>query len=229
MANTSPRRAGPKLSLNEKIKEAVADLKKTSWLERSVILFSLILFVQVSYFFLFVPGDSDIEVHLAQKRAEIASSRIPPSRTLSDEESKNEAKNVLAEIDKMEAERQKYKYDPAGKRDPFMQYGMTAKIEDDASKTPLERYDLGQLKLTAVLAGFGEPRAIVENASGKGFPVKVGTKIGRNNGTIVEIDNQKVVIRERFVNFTGDEQVKDVELRLRIKGTGNEGSQSYIQ
>ncbi len=107
-------------------------------------------------------------------------------------------------------------YDPSGKRDPFMAFDFAPKSEDEL-KTPLERYDLGQLKLTAVLEGFDQPKAIIENAAGKGFTATIGTKIGRNNGEIAEIQKDRVLILETEIDFTGVKKTKTTELRLRTK------------
>lgn len=107
-------------------------------------------------------------------------------------------------------------YDPTGKRDPFQPFDFAPKGEDQ-TKTPLERYTIGQLKLTAVLEGFDEPKAIIENSVGKGFTVGKGTKIGTNNGEIVEIQKDKVLILETEIDFTGQKKTKTIELRLRTK------------
>lgn len=107
-------------------------------------------------------------------------------------------------------------YDPTGKRDPFRAFDFSARATNDA-KSPLERYDLGQLKLTAVLLGMGEPTAIVENSVGKGFTVKKGSKIGTNNGEVVEILQDKVLILESNVDFTGQTATRTVEMKLRTK------------
>ncbi|MBN8548728.1 MAG: pilus assembly protein PilP [Deltaproteobacteria bacterium] len=107
-------------------------------------------------------------------------------------------------------------YDPSGKRDPFQPFDLTPK-GGDLEKTPLERYNIGQLKLTAVLEGFDEPKAIIENSVGKGFTVGKGTKIGTNNGEIVEIHKDKILILETEVDFTGQKKTKTIELRLRTK------------
>ncbi len=54
-------------------------------------------------------------------------------------------------------QRSDFVYDPSGKRDPFRPFDLTPKLSDaDASKTELERYTIGQLKLTAVLDSFEE-------------------------------------------------------------------------
>ncbi|MBX7143381.1 MAG: pilus assembly protein PilP [Oligoflexia bacterium] len=114
-----------------------------------------------------------------------------------------------------------YIYDPTGKRDPFRPYDIAPKQVNDASKTPLERYNLGELKLTAVLKGFDGPTAIVENAAGKGFSVKKGTKIGNNGGEVVEILPDKLLILETEIDFTGEKKTRTLELRLRTKDQDN--------
>ncbi len=116
-----------------------------------------------------------------------------------------------------ETEKVSFVYDPSGKRDPFRPFDLGLKPSDLEGKTPLERYDYGQLKLTAVLAGFDEPQAIVENSSGKGFTVKKGTKIGTAGGVVVEIERDKVLILETSVDFTGEKKTRTVELKLRTK------------
>ncbi|RIL04867.1 MAG: hypothetical protein DCC75_12220 [Proteobacteria bacterium] len=108
-------------------------------------------------------------------------------------------------------------YDPSEKRDPFIPFDLSAKLDDDPNKTPLERYELGQLRLTAVLAGLDEPTATVENAVGKGFLVKKGAKIGTNNGEVVEILQDRIKILETSVDFTGQTKTNVVELVLRTK------------
>ena len=107
-------------------------------------------------------------------------------------------------------------YDPTGKRDPFRPFDFSPK-NNNKGATPLEKYNLGQLKLTAVLEGFDEPSAIVENAAGKGFTVKKGTKIGPNGGEVIEILKDKLLILEKSVDFTGQAKTQTVELKLRTK------------
>jgi len=219
MSRSKSRRPGPQLTMKDRMREAVAELKQTSWLERSVIFLILFFFIQVTYYVFLVPGDSRLDTALTEKKTEIAAANLAmtaPKRNQSPTPVESK-KDVLERLNKIDEDRAGYKYDPSGKRDPFLPFDFSPKTEVDETKTPLERYDLGQLKLTAVLEGFDKPRAIVENAAGKGFTVIIGTKIGRNNGVVTEIAKDKVIVREHFVDFTGLEQDKDVELRLRIK------------
>ncbi len=114
------------------------------------------------------------------------------------------------------ADKKQFVYDPTGKRDPFMPFDFAPKVAGDTG-TPLERYSLGQLRLTAVLNGGDEPAAIVEDATGKGFTVRKGTKIGNNGGTVVDILPDKVLILETATDFTGEKKSNTVELKIRTK------------
>jgi type IV pilus assembly protein PilP len=123
---------------------------------------------------------------------------------------------LLASLNESPTDEQ-WVYDPTNKRDPFLPYDASVKEEGDADKTPLERFALSQLKLTAVLEGFSTPTAIVESAGGKGFTVRKGTKIGRNSGEIIEIRPDRLVILETEIDFSGEKKTRTVELTLRTK------------
>ena len=115
-----------------------------------------------------------------------------------------------------------YVYDPTGKRDPFRPFDFAPKNVNGVGHTPLERYDYGQLKLTAVLLGMGEPQAIVENQVGRGFSIKKGTRIGLNGGEVVEIVKDKISILETTVDFTGEKKNRTIEMKLRTKDQNKE-------
>lgn len=109
-------------------------------------------------------------------------------------------------------------YDPTGKRDPFRPFDFAPVTAIDESKTPLERYDVNQLKLTAVITSAdGSPAATVENQVGKGFIVKKGMKMGLNSGEVVEIKPDRIIVVETTYDFTGQKKTKNIELRLRTK------------
>lgn len=130
---------------------------------------------------------------------------------------KSEEEELLSSLDDPTA--LSYVYDPVGKRDPFEPFNLAPKADNADGKTGLERFVIGQLRLTAVLKGFDEPLAIVEDATGKGHTVTKGTKIGPNGGEIVEILPDRLLILEKLVDFTGKEQSNTIEMRLRAPGT----------
>ncbi len=110
---------------------------------------------------------------------------------------------------------EEFLYDPSSKRDPFLPFDLSPQVMDGAG-TPLEAYDLGQLRLTAVLSSSsGDTTAIVENAAGRGFTVRPGTKIGNAGGVIVKIESNHLKILESNVDFTGTETQRVVEMKLQ--------------
>jgi Tfp pilus assembly protein PilP len=116
-------------------------------------------------------------------------------------------------------------YDPQGKRDPFTPFSFAQDQGDLSKKAPLERFSVGQLKLSAVLEGFDEPRALVENSAHQGFTIQKGTKIGTNNGVVVEIQKDRVLILEEEVDFTGQKKNRTIEMKLH-KADDNKDSKS---
>jgi Tfp pilus assembly protein PilP len=211
------KRPSPKLTLKDFARQVATNFKKSSPLERTVIILLVVLVLQIFYHLVFVPGEQSLETAMTELRTEISAENLAiktnaRNKTETPEERSKNIENQLAKID---AENPDYNYDPKGRRDPFLPFDFAPNPDNLAAKTPLERYDLGQLKLTAILAGMEQPKAIVENAAGKGFTVTIGTKLGRNGGVIVSIDNEKIVVREKRFDFTGTEQSKDLELRIR--------------
>jgi len=123
---------------------------------------------------------------------------------------------AIAPVETIEPIRVAFVYDTTGKRDPFRPFDFAPKLSI-SGKTPLERYEYGQLKLTAVVLGMGEPKAVIENAVGRGYTATKGTKVGLYGGQIVDIQKDKVLILEDSVDFTGEKKNKTIELRLRTK------------
>lgn len=110
-----------------------------------------------------------------------------------------------------------FTYDPEGKRDPFEPFNFAPAEQVDMSLPPLERYALGQLKITAILAdskAAGERIAIVEDATGRGYTVRKGTKIGNRNGIVVSIEEDKINVVESIIDFTGKETKVPVVMRV---------------
>lgn len=84
-----------------------------------------------------------------------------------------------------------------------------------APQTPLERVALSQLKLTAVLRMPQGNRALVEDATGKGYVVKKGTYMGLNAGQVIRIDADRVLIEEEIQNMVGEYIINNTELKLQ--------------
>lgn len=110
-----------------------------------------------------------------------------------------------------------YSFDLFGRRDPFAPLVAKEEKKANADLSPLERYNLGDFKLTAVLrGGFGD-NAMVEAPDGKGYVVHVGTVIGLNKGVVKEITDNKLIVEEISKNFSGGSERKEIVIELQKK------------
>jgi type IV pilus assembly protein PilP len=113
----------------------------------------------------------------------------------------------------------RYVYDQSGRRDPFEPLTTVKKpiAQQDAPLTPLEKFDLGQLRLIGVIIGMGEPRAMVIAPDGKSYILKKGIKVGKNNGRVVGIKGDAVLVEERYYDFSGEirKSVESIQLPKR--------------
>lgn len=107
-------------------------------------------------------------------------------------------------------------YDPTDKRDPFRSYVLEQKKQNaSTARGPLEQYDLSQLRLTGIVWDTNQARALIRVPSGRGYIVGTGTAIGKNDGRITVIDDNTVLVKERYVDFLGEETTKDIKLKIR--------------
>lgn len=112
-----------------------------------------------------------------------------------------------------------YHYDPTDKTDPFRSYiRRQVTLESDATSSPLERFDLSQLTVMGIIWGVDEPRALVKDPTGKGYIVRAGTPIGKNKGRILRIEDNKVVVKETYLDHLDRATTKEVELELYANG-----------
>lgn len=108
------------------------------------------------------------------------------------------------------------RYSSAGKRDPFRPFvlELRPKRRRRVNLSPLERVEVSQLKLVGIIWDIPEPRAMVEDTAGLGYVIKIGTPIGRNDGTVKAIAPKEIVIEENFFDFYGAKKSREVKLRL---------------
>lgn len=95
-------------------------------------------------------------------------------------------------------------YTPVGKRDPFRSFYKIKKPEgEEGPGGILTKFEIDQLKLTAIVSGISKPRAQVELPDGKGVNIGVGTRIGKNYGRVVRIKNDEVIVAEDYRDWSG--------------------------
>lgn len=107
-----------------------------------------------------------------------------------------------------------YSYDKKGKRDPFRPYRHDAN-QLRGPKTPLMAYELEQLSVVALVWETNNPRALVSDPRGDIHVVKEGSPIGKNEGLVIHIGDNIVLVKETYVDFAGEMTTKDVELTIR--------------
>jgi type IV pilus assembly protein PilP len=86
---------------------------------------------------------------------------------------------------------------------------------DIGPRGPLEEYGLGQLELVAIISEVAVPKAMFLDPDGFGHVVKEGDRIGQNGGTITDIRDNEVEVRE-----VADEE--DTQTRLTTVELSND-------
>ena len=103
-----------------------------------------------------------------------------------------------------------------GNRDPFRPPSIQARSgtlpRDNLS--PLERFELGQLKVVGIVWDVKEPRAMIEDSAGLGYTILVGTPIGASDGRVKGIHRDQVVVEEFFQDVSGKRKTREVSMKL---------------
>lgn len=113
------------------------------------------------------------------------------------------------------------RYNPKGKRDPFEPFIkplVKGGKDDTAAVPPLQRYDIGELKFVGVIWSARGAHALVEDVAGKGYTVKVGTRIGRTGGVVTRITDGQLFVGEESREATGARVVREFSLKLQTAG-----------
>jgi len=118
-------------------------------------------------------------------------------------------------------------YNPEGKLDPFAPLikekpvNLPVKHRTAVRRkllTPLEKLDLSQLKLVAILRAQSGNRALVEEDSGKGYVIKKGTYIGTHSGKVAKILSDRIIVEEEVEDIYGKISVRKKEIKLKPPG-----------
>lgn len=110
-------------------------------------------------------------------------------------------------------------FDRRERRDPFRPPRLgsgSGSAPIGTAQTPLERYELGQLRLVALIYG-DESRAVVEDDQGIGYIVKIGTRIGPNGGEVARINPGRLVVHEEYVDFYGEKRPTETVLEMKTE------------
>lgn len=122
-------------------------------------------------------------------------------------------------------EEAEYQYNPTGKADPFKPFIQLTPVRElvrTAPLTPLQKYDISQLKLVAILSTPEGNIALVEDSTGRGYFVKRGTEIGKNDGKVTKILKDRIIIEELYSDVWGQTKKNEVYLLLHKIEEGGE-------
>ncbi|SPP64279.1 putative Type IV pilus assembly protein PilP [Nitrospira lenta] len=109
-------------------------------------------------------------------------------------------------------------YDPSGRRDPFapvVQQLQPGKM--DVNLPPLQRVNLTELNLIAIVWGAYGYTAMVQTPEGYGYAVRRGTRLGQNNGVVSAITERGIIVQERFTDVYGKKQEREYVKLLHPK------------
>ena len=82
---------------------------------------------------------------------------------------------------------------------------------------PIQSYDLSKFKVSGIIVGLIENRALVVDPAGKGYVVKQGMLIGDNDGRISKITATTIEVIENYRDDNGHTSKRTVKLTLPQK------------
>ena len=133
------------------------------------------------------------------------------------EKTKSEPVKVAVKMEPEKKEETGYTYNPVGKADPFKPFIQIFSARNRSRSgplTPLQKYEINQLKLVAVISTPEGNTALVEDSAGKGYIVKKGTEIGKNEGKVTRILKDKVIVEEIYQDMWGQTKTSEIPILL---------------
>jgi len=117
-------------------------------------------------------------------------------------------------------------FDFSGKKDPFKPdvalKQVTAPSSDNFKKVlqgglPIHSFDVSQFKLIGIITTSKENKAMVVDPNGKGYVLKPGMTIGKNDGRVKAINNNGVDVVEQFKDDSGRVRKENIRITLPRK------------
>jgi type IV pilus assembly protein PilP len=90
--------------------------------------------------------------------------------------------------------------------------------------SPLQRFEITQLKLTGLVLDLRTPRAMVQDNSGMGYIITPGTPIGRRHGVVKSIEPGRVIVEEAVLDYYGRQQLHQVVMEMAKDDRRDDGS-----
>lgn len=135
---------------------------------------------------------------------------IQPLKTEEKVETPVETKKIDEEI---------YAYVAKGRRDPFLPLTVSLKKKPTrkAGATPVESYDVDEIKLIAIAWDRHRHYALIMLPDNKSYTITEGMTLGLHGGKVHKITDEEVIIREYIKDSRGNVRSKNTVLRL-LKG-----------
>jgi type IV pilus assembly protein PilP len=118
-----------------------------------------------------------------------------------------------------------WKYDPTNKPDPFKPFILALKAQQEVTPTkvrrqltPLQKMPLSEIQsgLKAIIWGQLGSKALVEDATGKGYVVQEGTYVGQNDGIVKKIYQDRIIVEE-YRRDPAKNRLEPNEVVLKLK------------
>ena len=111
----------------------------------------------------------------------------------------------------------------SGTRDPFQPYLLAtptdlASVRSGAirpSSDPLKIMTLSQLQLVGTIMG-KDRRAMVQDAANTGYIVRIGTRMGEDDGVVTKITPDSITIQQHYQDYTGQFTTREVIMALKL-------------
>ena len=122
-----------------------------------------------------------------------------------------------------------WKYDPTGKPDPFKPFILASAATEETpvvvrrQLTPLQKMPLSEIQagLKAIIWGQLGHKALVEDATGKGYVVQEGTYVGQHDGIVKKIYQDRIIVEE-YRRDPAKERLEPTEVVLKLKKVDTE-------
>lgn len=129
-------------------------------------------------------------------------------------------KTAVTQGQAQKPEDETYNYQSGGRRDPFLSLVYSAqqaeKKKRAVGRPPLEQYEVSEFQLEAIVTGKGLPSyALVKLPNGKDYVLKEGETAGVNEGKVIQIAPDHIVVRETTTDLRGKRASHNIILKLR--------------
>jgi type IV pilus assembly protein PilP len=114
--------------------------------------------------------------------------------------------------------------DFANRKDPFKAFVVAKSQPERQARSarsgellPIQSYEVEKFKISGIIVGLKENRALVLDPLGKGYVVKQGMLIGDNDGRITKITATTIEVFEKYRDENGRIKSRTVKLTLPQK------------